>query len=43
MRESLGFVECDGLSSAVVAADKMLKTAAVKLEGMHETLSLIHI
>lgn len=40
MKQSLGFVECDGLSSAVVAADKMLKTAAVKLEGMHETMGI---
>lgn len=40
MRESLGFVECDGLSSALVAADRMLKTAAVKLEGMHETMGI---
>ncbi len=40
MKQSLGFVECDGLSSAVVAADRMLKTAAVKLEGMHETMGI---
>ena len=29
--EALGYVECNGLSSATVAADRMLKTSDVKL------------
>lgn len=38
--ESLGFVECDGLSGALVAADRMLKTANVQLQGIHETMGI---
>lgn len=38
--ESLGFVECDGLSGALVAADRMLKTANVQLKGIHETMGI---
>lgn len=30
--EALGYVECNGLSSATVAADRMLKTSDIKLD-----------
>ncbi|WP_283621033.1 BMC domain-containing protein [Limosilactobacillus avium] len=40
MMQSLGFVECDGLSGALVAADRMLKTANVKLEGIHQNMGI---
>lgn len=35
--ESLGYVECNGLSGAIVAADRMLKTADVKLSSIQNT------
>lgn len=35
--DSLGYVECHGLSGAVVAADKMLKTADVVLSSIQNT------
>lgn len=40
MMQSLGFVECDGLSGALVAADRMLKTANVKLEGIQQNIGI---
>ena len=35
--KSLGYVECNGLSSATVAADRMLKTADVDLSSIQNT------
>ncbi|QLL69148.1 BMC domain-containing protein [Lactobacillus sp. 3B(2020)] len=35
--DSLGYVECNGLSGALVAADKMLKTAQVELSSIQNT------
>lgn len=35
--KSLGYVECNGLSGAVVAADRMLKTADVELNSIQNT------
>lgn len=40
MKQSLGFVECNGLSGAVVAADRMLKTANIKLEGIEQNIGI---
>lgn len=34
---SLGYVECNGLSGAIVAADRMLKTADVDLSSIQNT------
>lgn len=35
--KSLGYVECNGLSGAIVAADRMLKTADVDLSSIQNT------
>ncbi|MCC4386823.1 BMC domain-containing protein [Limosilactobacillus reuteri] len=35
--KSLGYVECNGLSGAIVAADRMLKTADVELSSIQNT------
>ncbi len=35
--KSLGYVECNGLSGAIVAADRMLKTADVNLSSIQNT------
>lgn len=35
--KSLGYLEVEGLSTAVVSADKMLKTADVELQGIENT------
>ena len=40
MKQSLGFVECDGLSGALVAADRMLKTANVKVAGIRQNMGI---
>lgn len=36
MEQSIGYLEISGLAGAIVAADKMLKTAAVRLHGIEE-------
>lgn len=35
--KSLGYVECNGLSGAIIAADRMLKTADVELSSIQNT------